>query len=72
LAIWDEEKQEIVCGRDRFGEKPFYYSITEDGTFLFASEIKAIIASDLFTPELNFESVKHYLQQNMLKHDLIK
>ena len=27
FAIWDENKQELFCARDRFGEKPFYYAI---------------------------------------------
>jgi asparagine synthase (glutamine-hydrolysing) len=42
FAIWDEKEKEFFAGRDRFGEKPFYY-IYEAGnkTFLFASEIKA-------------------------------
>jgi asparagine synthase (glutamine-hydrolysing) len=43
IAIWDNEKEELFCARDRFGEKPFLYSITED-EFVFASEMKAIWA----------------------------
>lgn len=39
FAIWDEQEKTLFCARDRFGEKPFYYSF--DGkTFVFASEIK--------------------------------
>jgi asparagine synthase (glutamine-hydrolysing) len=41
FAIWDEQERKLFAARDRFGEKPFYYSYTEDG-FLFASEIKAL------------------------------
>lgn len=62
FALWDETKQQLFCGRDRFGEKPFYYAITPDGHFVYASEIKAIIASKLIKPELSKESVLHYLQ----------
>ncbi|MCP2037024.1 asparagine synthase (glutamine-hydrolyzing) [Chryseobacterium sp. HSC-36S06] len=62
LAIWDEEKQELFCARDRFGEKPFYYTIGKNGEFIFASEIKAILASGLVKPELNQEALYHYLQ----------
>jgi len=43
FALWDEKKQELFCARDRFGIKPFYYT-TAGGSFLFASEIKALIA----------------------------
>jgi asparagine synthase (glutamine-hydrolysing) len=44
FAIWDHEIQELFAARDRFGEKPFYYSLA-DGTFSFASEMKALWAS---------------------------
>jgi asparagine synthase (glutamine-hydrolysing) len=42
FALWDEKKQELFCARDRFGIKPFYYTIV-NGSFLFASEIKALL-----------------------------
>lgn len=62
FALWNEDTQELLCGRDRFGEKPFYYALTSEGNFIFASEIKAIVASSLIKPELNNESLVHYLQ----------
>lgn len=43
FAIWDSEKQELFCARDRFGEKPFYY-FQDENKFVFASEMKAIWA----------------------------
>jgi len=43
FAILDEKKNELFCARDRFGIKPFYYAVV-DGSFLFASEIKALLA----------------------------
>ncbi|MBL7742917.1 MAG: asparagine synthase (glutamine-hydrolyzing) [Chitinophagaceae bacterium] len=46
FAIWDEEEQELFAARDRFGEKPFYYSINEKG-FVFASEMKALWAAGI-------------------------
>jgi len=44
FAIWDKSKEELFCARDRFGEKPFYYSLQNDQLF-FASEMKAIWAA---------------------------
>lgn len=66
FAIWNDEKQELFCARDRFGEKPFYYTIGKNGEFIFASEIKAILASGLITPKVNNEALYHYLQYGYL------
>lgn len=41
FAIWDEKEQELFAARDRFGEKPFFYS-NRAGEFIFASEMKAL------------------------------
>ena len=75
LAIWNEEKQQLFCARDRFGEKPFYYATGKNGEFIFASEIKAILATGLVDAELNDEAVYHFLrhmyidsQQSIYKH----
>nr|WP_314493685.1 asparagine synthase (glutamine-hydrolyzing) [uncultured Chryseobacterium sp.] len=62
FALWDDKKQELFCARDRFGEKPFYYAIGEKNEFIFASEIKAILASGLIQPKVNHEALSHYLQ----------
>ncbi len=43
FAIWNSSKQELFIARDHFGVKPFYYTL-KDNTFIFASEIKAILA----------------------------
>ena len=43
FAIWDERQQRLFCARDRTGIKPFYYT-RAGSSFLFASEIKALLA----------------------------
>jgi asparagine synthase (glutamine-hydrolysing) len=45
LAIWDRTTRRLFVARDRFGVKPFYYTIHR-GNFLFASEIKALLATE--------------------------
>lgn len=44
FAIWDRTAHALFIARDRFGIKPFYYAFRV-GDFLFASEVKAILAS---------------------------
>jgi len=66
IAIWDEEKQQLFCVRDRFGEKPFYYATGKNGEFIFASEIKAILATGLVDEELNDEAVFHFLRHTYI------
>lgn len=43
FAIWEEETQHLFIARDRMGVKPFFYTIKDD-VFLFASEIKTLLA----------------------------
>ena len=42
FAIWDLQEKELFAARDRFGVKPFYFSMLEN-QFLFASEIKTLL-----------------------------
>lgn len=50
FAIWDEERESLFLARDRVGIRPLFYT-TYKGRFLFASEIKALLA----VPELRLE-----------------
>jgi asparagine synthase (glutamine-hydrolysing) len=61
FALWDESHRRLFCGRDRFGEKPLYWSLTPDGLFVFASELPALLASGLVRPRLNMSAVSAYL-----------
>jgi asparagine synthase (glutamine-hydrolysing) len=44
FVIWDAKKQLLFAGRDRLGEKPFYFYY-DDAHFIFASEMKALWAA---------------------------
>src|ERR1700678_1358413 len=46
FAIWDTRAKKLLLGRDRLGIKPLYYSI-DSQKILFASELKALLGSDL-------------------------
>ena len=60
FAIWDSSRKELFCARDRIGIKPFYYAVS-DGKLVFASEIKAILATGAVPREANPEGLKDYL-----------
>lgn len=61
FALWDNASQTLYCARDRFGEKPFYYAWGKNGEFIFASEIKAILASGLVDPVLDYGQLWQYV-----------
>ena len=52
FAIWDAPRRRLLLARDRLGVKPLYYARVGN-RLLFASEIKAILASGLIRPEAN-------------------
>jgi len=60
FAFWDEQSKTLLLARDRLGEKPLYYGVTEDGWLAFASEIDALMASGLFQKKLNDHAVADY------------
>jgi asparagine synthase (glutamine-hydrolysing) len=61
FAVWDSADRTLFAARDRFGEKPFYYAIFGDGAVMFASELRAILATNAVQPQLDLASVDAYL-----------
>jgi asparagine synthase (glutamine-hydrolysing) len=71
FALWDEQQRALFLVRDRVGIKPLYYmcqkpdsegGLSEQGTsFVFASEVKSILASGLVKAELDRESLHQFL-----------
>lgn len=61
FVIYDEKKQEIFACRDRAGVKPFFYYFN-DGLFLFASELKALMQHPQFKKDLNTDAIAAFLQ----------
>ena len=60
IALWDSQRERLVLARDRVGVKPLYFT-SAGGRFIFASEIKAILAHPSVTAEVDEESLYHYL-----------
>ncbi len=61
FAIWDSKKQELFLARDRLGIKPLYY-FQSPSLFIFASEVRAILASRMVDKNLSIEGLHSYLQ----------
>lgn len=59
FALWDGRKRRLFAARDRLGKKPLYYVRWGD-TFLFASEIKALLAHPAARREVDDESLDLY------------
>ena len=60
IALWDAAKEQLVLVRDRIGVKPLYF-YHKDGRFIFGSEIKAILQHPAVTPDIDEQSLYHYL-----------
>lgn len=60
LALWDKSERRLMLARDRYGIKPLYYAWV-GSTLLFASEIKAIIASSLYRTRMDKEGLLEYM-----------
>ena len=63
FGLWDSKKNLLFCARDRFGEKPLYYARGNSDEFIFASEIKALVASGIINPIIDNNSISHYLKR---------
>ena len=68
FALWDAPKRRLLLVRDRVGIKPLYWARAGD-TLLFASEIKALLASGLLAPEANEAALPEALSTRYVSGD---
>ena len=60
LALWDRASNTLLAARDRAGEKPLYYTLTDRGLCL-GSEIKALLTRSEVSRELDIEALDEFL-----------
>ena len=65
FAVWDRRSRSLFLSRDRLGIKPLVYAETPQG-FVFASEIKALLASGVVGRDLNLQALPHYLSSSVV------
>jgi asparagine synthase (glutamine-hydrolysing) len=60
FALWDRKKQTLFMARDRLGVKPLHYALLDDGTLLFGSELKSLLAHGGLRRDLDPLAVEEY------------
>ena len=60
IALLDREDNSVYLIRDRMGMRPLYYYMSEDGSVVFASELKAIMKYPGFVKQINEEILGNY------------
>src|SRR5687767_4908897 len=60
LALYDQQRDELLLARDRAGQKPLYYTRV-NGHFLFASEVKALLESPRVERRPHLPAIDSYL-----------
>lgn len=61
FCLYDRHQNKIFMVRDRFGIKPLYFYKSQDGLLLFCSELRPIISSLSFTPNVDRSALCDYL-----------
>ena len=59
LAIWDQKRQTLSIGNDRFGTRPLYYLQTP-GIFAFSSEMKALLTLPQLKRKLDYQALAEF------------
>lgn len=60
FSLYDNFRKKLYLARDRYGVKPLYYTLLQNQTLVFASEVKAILEYKDFKNELDKEALFEY------------
>jgi len=67
FVLYDAQEQTAFCARDRFGEKPFFYSYEKGSHFLFGSEMKCLWAGAI-PKQINNRMLFNYLSYGYIEN----
>ena len=60
FALWDRNQETLFLARDRLGVKPLHYALLSDGSFLFGSELKSMLAHGGLRRDIDPCAVEEY------------
>ena len=70
LALWDASRERLVLARDRLGKKPLLWTRLPDGTFAFASELKALLRLPGLPRDVDLPAVDAFLALQYVPGDV--
>ena len=73
FALWDKKEKQLLLARDRVGKKPLYY-YQDKSVFVFASEVRSLLASGYVPRQLNESMISEFLmyQAPLGPHTLVQ
>ncbi|MEO6746250.1 MAG: XrtA/PEP-CTERM system amidotransferase [Caldimonas sp.] len=60
IALWDRRRETLFLARDRLGVKPLHYALLDDGTLLFGSELKSLLAHGGMRSDIDPLAIEEY------------
>jgi len=70
FAIWDARRSRLLIARDHLGIKPLYYAVREGEWFVCASEVRALMSSELMPPVVSQRALAGYLAYGAVQEPL--
>lgn len=67
IAIWDRNRNQLVLGRDRLGQKPLFYH-SDAGRLVFGSELKSILQAPGVSRDIDLNAIDQFLLYQYVPH----